>query len=316
MPRSLYYVTDETSNYTVPTVNAVLDALGMISAGIVDYSFDFNTYNGVLLTSTDYGIAAMGVPVQTNEGDSYGDYGVVKTISEIPDEPIAVDLTFTDSNSVALTIEGAGDLCIVPTVNAIVNKFSEYVPWSAVNELAYDDRNVMHVFGADWMIREFTVDNTAKREIIPFNHPASGNGYDLGTATMIPGFGVVATWSTLTSITETINTTVPIYSGNNKSVIQLVGNPGDIYVVPTVNAVVNALEKLKRGDVSISAISGLTSSFDPITSTYWISGLPANELTSYGMVYTYDNLLLNLSRKHPHIQFRLLMRQSEHLCLG
>lgn len=254
MPSNVYYVRNETSDFVVPTVNAVIDALKDIEAGMTIVS----AISGLTVTSDDNTYTISGLPA-----DGLTSYGMV----------------YTKLDTIYNYIDDETGDYTVPTVNAALDTF---VPWLGVNVTEQTETDT-YAFGANMDVIQN--DDGDYVQLIAYNYPASGSGLSKTHPDYLKDFGAVITWSKVELIDETITSTYHVKAGGLNGYVPVDGNPGDQYVVPTVNAVANAVAGVNK---KVVVSSGLTSTYDVLTHTYFVSGLPADLLNSYGMVYVQD----------------------------
>ena len=253
------WITGPVGEYTVPTVNAIIDyvsTLGIVSK-IDGVAPVYTSRNGgdyqvkLAINSTYYG----GVQVSTivQNGSTY-----LMADAQQPDAGTLIGTVKTQDNLVWVA-DGSSNYT-VPTVNAVslaltsaiyapsnyiiynisnISNFylgtsGDYVPWSSVidatkeNPLAFRGGAHFYIYG----------DN---QELHGYNDIADGVGW---VDAQYDNFGTVITWNEVERIDFEINTLRPIVPGDNNGTIGLQGNPGDKFVVPTVNAVYDALMEL------------------------------------------------------------------------
>ena len=283
-------VTDGTSNYTVPTVNAVHTYVGGISNNYVStvtatapiyVSRSTNSlsiwiaYNTDLRGGTKLSTYATGgstyLIASTQQPNAAAAIGTVKTSSTI------TWVTDTTSNYTVPTVNAVSKAIVsaiytqlpgqtVSIVSNIYTLTSDFVPWHHVRDdsFTYDVANSPYIntLGAQFYINKHGTTNKAQWELFPFNEPTDGDGWYRGTSNItFDNFGVVTTWDVVSRINVTLDEYLPIASGAN-AYIHLEGNPGDKWVVPTVNAVYDAIASMT------SHLSTVTSIINHVSDIY------------------------------------------------
>ena len=311
---ALNRVVDGTSNYTVPTVNAVIDEIGTVSTTFGNY---VSTVSGIAPIYTSKKNNSVGVWIAHN--DEYHGGARVSTIvsagstylmaeAQQPNAAALVGTVKTQNNLV--WVNDTSYVYTVPTVNAVslaiveaiyspsniynINYISNityeigsrYIPWEAI--VTQENRPDVWAFtlGADFYIYG------SNELLFNYNNPADGGGWQLTGGYTKDNFGTVITWDKISRIDTIINEPHPVVPGADKT-IDLIGNPGDKFVVPTVNAVYDALQELS------AKIPTITSQYIYIVSEVYTE----NHLYDYhtDVHNTSNYYITQVSEIHNHI---------------
>jgi hypothetical protein len=189
-------ITAASSNYVVPTVNAV------------SYAIASAIYAMPLATETTYGAVTL------------------SQISGIVSNQVE-DATYAEFTSV-------------------VDMLSNYVPWPAVKSV--DDIVAgQYTFGGDtYIYKPNNTDNPTAWSIYTYNEITDGVGWQKSSNKTVDNFGTVVTHSRIERINDTVTEHMPVIPGVDTTGLTFAGNPGDTFVVPTMNAVYDALMELSR----------------------------------------------------------------------
>jgi hypothetical protein len=268
---NLTKVTDATSLYTVPTVNAVATEISSlrdaIETHVPNLYADEPVYKSTNGTNTSYGVrysagysngVTIGVKtvgtskylVASAQVASTARIGTVRTVSALTTLTDAtLSYTVPTVNAVSYAVMSAIYTQLPPTETTITSNIyieigDQYVPWSGVMDVNRISPNSNNFAGRLYVEKVSGEEHPESWNMYVYNEIADGAGLQRGTRTS-DNFGTVITWSKVEYIGSNYTEHMPVVVNDGVAGNTIAGNPGDMFVVPTVNAVYAEISRLE-----------------------------------------------------------------------